>query len=161
MARAHLAKLCAVIVLLLSVSFPAHALITFKQPSWIDLSAEQKVILSPLADEWNAMEDQSKKKWLGIAQRFSSMTPNEKNRIQNRMKEWARLSPQERKLARDSFTSIQKAPQEYRSDMKETIKQQWQQYLELPESEKERLRNESARKTVTTPRSSASTSPGH
>lgn len=106
------------------------------------------------------MELQRKKKWLGVAQRFSSMTPDEKARIQLRMKEWAKLSPEERKAARDSFTSIQKAPQEHRDSMKETIKQQWQQYLELPESEKERLRNESTRGAVTSSRSSAPTSPG-
>lgn len=161
MARASIAKLCAVIALFFAASFPAHALITFKQPSWANLSAEEKTILSPLAEEWDAMELQRKKKWLGVAQRFSSMTPDEKARIQLRMKEWAKLSPEERKTARDSFTSIQKAPQEHRDSMKETIKQQWQQYLELPESEKERLRNESARRTVTSPRSSAPTSPGH
>jgi hypothetical protein len=160
MARASIAKLCAVIALFFAASLPAHALITFKQPSWANLSAEEKTILSPLAEEWDAMELQRKKKWLGVAQRFSSMTPDEKARIQLRMKEWAKLSPEERKVARDSFTSIQKAPQEHRDSMKETIKQQWQQYLELPESEKERLRNESTRRAVTSPRSSAPTSPG-
>jgi hypothetical protein len=149
MARASLSKFCAGIALLLAVSFPAHALITFPTTSWAELSSEQKIILAPLSRDWDAMELQRQMKWLGIAQRYSSMTPDEKVRTQDRMKEWARLSPMERRVARDGFASIQRAPQEVRGNMKETIKQQWQIYQELPESEKARLRMEATRNSGT------------
>lgn len=144
MARASIAKLCAAIALLFAAMPPANALITFKQPTWTELSPEQRTILAPLVNDWNSMESDRRKKWLGIAERYSAMTPEEKTRIQRRMKEWTRLSPEERKVARDGFTSLQNAPQEHRSAMKATIKQQWQQYQELQESEKQRLRNEPA-----------------
>jgi hypothetical protein len=146
MARAQLARLSAGIAFLLLVAAtPAHALITLKPPSWAGLTAEQQAVLAPLAADWDAMEAQRQRKWIGIAQRYSGMTPDEKARVQERMREWARLSPAERRTARDSFSSLQKAPAEKRIEMKDSIRQQWQAYQELPEAEKERLRSEKLR----------------
>lgn len=144
MARAQLARISAGIAFLLLVATtPAHALITLKPPTWAELSREQKAVLAPLASDWDAMEAQRQRKWIGVAQRYWGMTPEEKARVQERMREWARLSPAERRDARDSFSSLQKAPPDKRTEMKDTIRQQWQAYQDLPEAEKERLRNES------------------
>jgi hypothetical protein len=82
-----------------------------------------------------------------IAQRYGSFTPDEKARMQERMKEWARLSPIDRKIARDSYSSIQKVPIEQRMTVKDNIRQQWSEYDSLPESEKVRLRNEALQRS--------------
>ena len=50
------------------------------QPKWTELTVQQKTILSPLSSEWDAMEAYRRKKWLGIALRFSAMTPDEQRR---------------------------------------------------------------------------------
>lgn len=126
------------------------------QPSWSELNAEQKRTLAPLAGDWDKMEGFRRKKWLGIAQRFQTLSPDEQTRMQRRMTAWAKLTPDERKHARDQFKSLQKAPPE----KKEAVKLKWQEYKELPEGEKARLKTEAASrptprpapsKTATTP----------
>ena len=58
------------------------------QPQWTELSVEQRTILAPLSDDWDAMEYSRQKKWLGITRRFATMTPEEQRRIQGQMQEW-------------------------------------------------------------------------
>lgn len=112
------------------------------QPDWKELNTEQQRILAPLSGEWNNMSPLRRKKWLGIAQRYPSLSGEEQARMQRRMTDWAKLTPEERKLARDKYRSLQKAPPE----RKEAVKQKWQEYKELPDSEKARLQAEAKRK---------------
>ena len=127
----------------------SHAVIVppLSQPSWVQLTSEQKRVLAPLAGEWDKMEGFRRKKWLGIAQRYTSLTPEEQARIQRRMIDWAKLSPDERKRARDKYMSLQKAHPE----KKEAVKQKWQEYKELPESERTRLKAEATSKPTPRP----------
>ena len=76
---------------------PTTAVIgTPPQPGWSLLSAQQKTILAPLAGEWDRMENIRRKKWLGIAERYPAMKPDEQRRVQERMREWARRESPER-----------------------------------------------------------------
>jgi hypothetical protein len=144
MARARFGLLVAIALWLASPL--SHAIVTppLPQPSWVQLSTEQKNILAPLAGEWDKMDGFRRKKWLGIAQRYPSLSPDEQARMQRRMTDWAKLTPEERKAAREKYQSLQKAPPE----KKEAVKQKWEEYKELPESEKSRLSAEAARKST-------------
>lgn len=147
MARARFGLILAV-ALWLAVPL-CHAVIVppLPQPSWAELTGEQKRILAPLSTEWDKMEGFRRKKWIGIAQRYSSMSADEQARMQRRMTDWAKLTPDERKHAREQYKSLQKAPPE----KKEAVKLKWQEYKELPESEKTRLKAEAARKPTPRP----------
>lgn len=147
MARARFGLALAV-ALWLAAPF-SHAVIAppLSQPSWSELSAEQKRVLAPLSGEWDKMDGFRRKKWLGIAQRYQSLSPDEQARMQRRMTAWAKLTPDERKSARDRYKSLQKAPPE----KKEAVKQKWEEYKVLPESEKARLKAEAARKPTPRP----------
>ena len=143
MARARIRIILAVAAFWLFAPF-GHAGITppLAQPSWAELSLEQKQILAPLAKEWDKMDGFRRKKWLGIAKRYRSMKDGERTRMQHRMTDWAKLSPDERNRARDKYKSLQKAP----PAKKDSVKAKWQEYKALPESEKVRLKAEAARK---------------
>ena len=65
------------------------------QPGWTELSAQQKSVLAPLSGTWDRMENYRRKKWLGIAQRFPAMAPDEQRRVQGQMQEWAKLTPEQ------------------------------------------------------------------
>lgn len=112
------------------------------QPSWAQLNTEQQRALAPLAGEWDTMDGFRRKKWLGIAQRYSSLSPDEQTRMQRRMTDWAKLTPEERKRAREKYRSLQKAPPE----KKEAVKRKWEEYKGLPESERNRIKAEAVRK---------------
>ncbi len=147
MARTRLGLVLAVILWLAAPLSHAAIAPPLPQPSWKELSAEQQRVLAPLAGEWNQMEGFRRKKWLGIAQRYSSLTPDEQTRVQRRMTAWAKLTPDERKRARDQYKSLKTAPPE----QKQAVKQKWEEYKELPESEKTRLKAEAARKPTPRP----------
>jgi hypothetical protein len=148
MARTFLAAL-ALTLGLACFQPPAHAVVApLKQPSWVELSVEQREILAPLAGEWDQLEQTRRKKWLGIAERYPTMGATEQARVQRRMIDWVKLSPEERKLAREKFKTLQKAPPEH----KESVKQKWQEYKELPDEEKQRLQAEAEAKAAAKPK---------
>lgn len=110
---------------------------SLRQPNWQELSPQQKQTLAPLGPEWDQMDDARRKKWVGIAARYPHLTPEEQARIQNQMREWAKLSPQQRKAVREKYKAMRKAPADKRS-----TRELWERYQELPEEERQRLQQE-------------------
>lgn len=82
------------------------------------------------------MENIRKKKWLGIAERYPSMKQDEQQRMQDRMREWAGLSPTERSKVRDTYKDFKQLPPE----QKQVVRQKWEAYSNLPADEKQRIR---------------------
>lgn len=146
--------LAAVALVSLLIAFPGWAapsnpalMATPPQPKWSELSVPQKIVLAPLSDDWDAMENYRQKKWIGIAARFSEMAAEDQRRIQIQMQSWDKLSPEERRTARENFKSASKLP----SEKKQQLKQMWEEYSSLPESEKEKLKQLAESQAVTKP----------
>lgn len=119
---------------------PTTAVIgTPPQPNWVQLSPQQKDILAPLAREWDQLENIRKRKWLGIAERYPTMKPDEQRRMQNRMREWSDLSAAERTKARNTYKDFKHLP----PDQKQVMKQKWDAYSNLSSDEKQRIRETS------------------
>lgn len=106
-------------------------------PKWSDLSATQRNSLRPLERDWASIDADRKEKWIEIAQRIPSMSPTERERIQARMTEWARLSPNERGQARIGY---QQAKQVSPKDRQA----QWEAYQALPAEQKRQLQARAA-----------------
>ena len=118
---------------------PTTAVIgTPPQPGWSLLSAQQQTILAPLAAEWDKLDNIRRKKWLGIAELYPAMKPDEQQRMQDRMREWANLTPEQRARVRDTYKEFNQLP----SEQKQTVKQKWEAYSRLPPEEQMRLRQE-------------------
>lgn len=114
----------------------------FEQPGWTALTPEQQTILAPLKKEWGQMDAFRRKKWIGIAQRFPDMTALEQASMQRNMREWARLAPEERKIAREKYKSLKRISPEER----QVVKQKWEEYSTLTDEEKERLRSKAGKR---------------
>ena len=140
MARQALAS-CGLVLCLLVGSANA-ALPVFQQPGWSALTSGQKAFLEPLKDDWNAMDAFRRKKWLGIATRYGDMTPEEQASIQRNMRDWARLSSEERKAAREQYKKLKKVEPEKRL----AVKLKWEEYSALPPEERDRLRGEAPKR---------------
>lgn len=110
-----------------------------EKPLWSELTEAQKSALLPLAAEWDRMDAPRKLKWLEIGNRFASMKPDEQQRVHERMREWIKMTPQQRKLARENYASTKKIDKTQKSA-------QWQQYQQLPEEEKKKLAADAAKK---------------
>ncbi len=111
----------------------AGAAKALEKPLWKDLTPAQQQALAPLgAAEWDKMEPLRKKKWLDIANRYSSMNPDEQTRVHERMREWVKMTPEERRQVRQNFARTQKIGPSSKSA-------QWEEYQQLPEEQKKEL----------------------
>ena len=114
------------------------------------MPAAHRQALKPLEAQWSTLTAEGKQKWLEIAARFPTLPADERVRIQARMTEWARMSPQERGRVRLNFQEAQQASPRDRQA-------QWDAYRALPEEQKRQL---AARATPAETRRAAPVPPG-
>ena len=101
-------------------------------PKWVELSPHQQHILQPLQNLWSSLEENRKRKWLAIAKNFPTLSPQAQATAQDRMREWAALTPSQRYQARLHFTQSQQL-----SNDEKLAK--WEEYQSLNEEEKHKL----------------------
>ena len=102
------------------------------RPAWQALSAQQRTALAPLERDWGMIDAPRKAKWLEVASRFPAMPAADQQRLQERMAEWARMTPVERGRARLSF-------QESKLLSPEQKQARWEAYQALPDEERKAL----------------------
>ncbi|QNA89749.1 DUF3106 domain-containing protein [Massilia sp. Dwa41.01b] len=111
------------------------------KPLWRELTRAQQLALEPLHPEWDAMDGTRKKKWLEMSRRFASMNPAEQARVHERMRQWIRLTPEQRNLARENYNKARKlAPGEKAAT--------WESYKQLTPGERQRLAQTAARRNA-------------
>ena len=101
-------------------------------PQWSDLNAEQKNILQPLKNLWPSLEENRKRKWLAIAKNFPSLNSQSQATAQERMRQWAAMTPAQRYQARLHFAQAQQLSNEEKLA-------KWEAYQALNEDEKNKL----------------------
>lgn len=101
-------------------------------PTWASLTPAQQQALAPLQREWSTIDGTRKQKWLEVAAKFPRMPADERKRVQERMAEWARLTPNERAGARLQFQEAKRVPAEERQA-------KWQAYQALSPQERASL----------------------
>jgi translation initiation factor 1 (eIF-1/SUI1) len=101
-------------------------------PSWRELTPAQQKALAPLVNEWKNFGPARKSKWLQIADKYASMTTEEQHRLQEKMRDWVKMSPEERRIARENYTNSKKITKVEKTE-------KWQQYQQLPEEQKKKL----------------------
>ena len=119
-------------------------------PSWSRLTPQQRSALLPLERDWSSIDAPRKTKWLEVAARFPAMPAADQKRVQERMAEWARMTPSERGRARLSF-------QESKQFSPEQKQAHWEAYQALPDNERRALADRNQPSAVDKPASAAST----
>ncbi len=114
------------------------------EPVWSRLTSDQRVALAPLQRDWSSIDPQRKQKWLEVAARFPKMPAEERERVQTRMAEWARLTPSERASARLQFQEAREISPKERQD-------RWQAYQALPDDQRRELAQQRAARRDTKP----------
>lgn len=98
--------------------------------TWAALSPAQQVALAPLQKDWASIDGVRQQKWLELAARFPTMPAEERSRIQQRMAQWAGLTPAKRNQVRLQFLEAKQLPAEQRQA-------RWQEYQALSVDEKQ------------------------
>jgi hypothetical protein len=101
-------------------------------PRWAELSPSQQKALLPLEKLWPTLEVNRKRKWLAIAHHFDELSESSQALAQERMREWAALSPLERTQARLNFAKMQQLT----SDEKLA---KWEAYQALSDEDKQKI----------------------
>ena len=109
------------------------------RPLWIELTPAQQQALAPLAPQWDKFDAFRKNKWLAIGNKYANMKPDEQQRVQERMRDWINLTPEQRRIARESYARAKALNPDQKSA-------QWQQYQQLPEEQKKKLAADAASK---------------
>jgi hypothetical protein len=99
---------------------------------WHALTPAQREALAPLEHDWPGIEAPRKQKWIALAGRMKTLSPEERARINARMVEWAKLTPLERGQARLRFEEVRELPAPTRSEL-------WRAYQALPPAQRELL----------------------
>jgi hypothetical protein len=103
-----------------------------KGPVWASLTVQQQQSLAPLQRDWAKIDAQRKQKWIEVASRFPKMPEDERKRVQARMAEWARMTPDERTEARMQFQAAREVPADERQA-------KWKAYQALTPEERSTL----------------------
>ncbi|MBO4119993.1 DUF3106 domain-containing protein [Cupriavidus gilardii] len=111
---------------------PTSPAVRAARPAWSELTPTQQRVLAPLAGQWNTLTEVHRRKWLRIAARFEELAPAEQQRVHARMTEWAKLTPEQRRLARENFQIHRTVPVERKTEA-------WDRYQQLPEAQKRQL----------------------
>jgi hypothetical protein len=115
-----------------SAASAAGGTLLTRNPSWSHLTPAQRTALAPLEKEWSGIDALRKEKWLEIADRFPQMSPDERNRVQTRMTQWARMSPKERGEARLHYQELRQLTPAERQE-------RWEKYQALPPEQRAKL----------------------
>ncbi|MDQ6679940.1 MAG: DUF3106 domain-containing protein [Pseudomonadota bacterium] len=104
---------------------------------WQKLKPAQREALTPLQREWPTIDASRKQKWLQVADRLPGMPADERARIQDRMSDWARLTPSQRGQARLRFEETKQIPMPDR-------RSRWEAYQALSPEQKSELAKRAA-----------------
>jgi Protein of unknown function (DUF3106) len=114
-------------------SKPAAKAAKAQRPAWAELTADQQMVLAPLKADWESLEAERRRKWIGIANRYPKMKAEEQERVQRRMQAWASLTPEQRRQARENYQRIAKQ----RVEKRERLREAWAEYQALPPHERQ------------------------
>ncbi len=93
--------------------------------AWAALTVQQQTALAPLKRDWQSIDAGRQHKWLDVAARFTTLSPAEQERIQDRMGDWARMTPDQRSRARLNYQELRQLDAGERQT-------RWQAYQSLP-----------------------------
>jgi Protein of unknown function (DUF3106) len=122
-------------------------------PTWASLTRSQRETLAPLQHDWATIDPIRKQKWLEVAGRFPHMPAAERQRVQARMAEWARMTPAQREQARLRYQQSRRLSASERQA-------KWKAYQALPE-EQRRILAQRARPPARPASASAAAAKGH
>jgi Protein of unknown function (DUF3106) len=113
-----------------------HAYAETPGDAWAKLTPDQKSILAPLQQEWDKLDPERRKHWIGLTARYPSLPPDRQQRIQQRMHEWVSLTPEQRAQAIERYKRMKQLPPEKHDQ----LHQRWREYQALPEEQRQKLR---------------------
>ena len=112
---------------------PRQSLLPLVQPLWSELKPAQTEVLAPLEPQWNALPLAKKRSWLKLADQVPRMKEPEREKALTRIREWAELTPEQRRQARNNYRLAKELDKEERAAS-------WEQYSSMTPEQRSVLR---------------------
>jgi len=105
--------------------------------SWKDLSPEVKKVLKRFESNWEALPQTKQNKLLVGANRWLTMTPEQRKTSGERFKKWSKLSNEQKNLLSDRFSRFRELP----PATQQKLRAKFAQFKKLTPKERRRLRD--------------------
>ena len=79
--------------------------------TWQQLQPSQQIALKPLQSQWNTLPSKLQNHLLVASNGYAKLTPVQQQRFQVRLEKWSKLTPEQRKLAREKYLAYKMAQQ--------------------------------------------------
>ena len=89
------------------------------QTPWGSLSSEERRILAPVEGEWERMPGYQQQRLISSARRYPSFQPIQKERFDARIRDWAAMTPEQRRAARETFQGLRRLPPDKQHELRE------------------------------------------
>ena len=87
-------------------------------PAWDQLSvAEREMLVAPVRERWNS-NAQGRDRMMKHAQRWQTMTPDQRQRMHRGVKRWRHMSPEQREHTRALFGEMRNLSPEQRQELR-------------------------------------------
>lgn len=91
-----------------------QSLLPLARPLWSELNPADQAVLAPFGEQWNGLPLEEKHAWIALATRFPKMGAAAQTRTSARIREWAMLTPEQRRLARQNYRIAKSIPKDER-----------------------------------------------
>lgn len=112
--------------------------ILLPQSDWNLLSAEERNVLKPLAEKWDAMTKVEQETWRAMAKQYASRSPEDKKKLERRMTRWAAASPMQQEAARKKYKEFKQK----KAAEKARLRSAWKKKKAAEEAKVEQVRAE-------------------
>jgi hypothetical protein len=91
---------------------------------WNELTPQQQVALSPLANQWDTLPETRQQYLIKLAKHYPKLTPEKQALFHQQIVPWSKLTAEQRQRAREKHKALSKVPPEKREAIKQMVKEQ-------------------------------------
>ncbi len=103
------------------------------QDDWSGLTDAQRAVLAPFRTQWNEWSAEERSIWLRLADQFPEFDEARREQAFSRIREWARLTPAQREVARHNFRLARSLNRDARA-------REWERYNSMTPEQRSVLR---------------------
>ena len=120
-----MARQVAILIAGLAICLSVHAQVDRGAPQmpWSALSPQEQRVLGPVGPDWNRLPGYQQQRLLSSARRYPSLQPIQKERFDQRIRDWATMTPDQRRAARETYKGLRQLPPEKQHE----LRQRWLQ----------------------------------
>ena len=113
---------------------PSQERLKTPQTRWSELAPAERRILGPIEENWDRLPGYQQQRLISSARKYPSLQPIQKERFDTRIRDWAAMSSEQRRAARETFQGLRRLP----PDKQHELRERWLQRHRPPDEQRNR-----------------------